>query len=105
MRLSHNIIVHFHVVNDVKWLNNTILLLKHLYRIVPLSDVELFLTGGKLKNACHLTFDDGDSSFYNNVFPLVKKYHIPVSIYVSPKIVIEKKIIGSRKSRDTTLLN
>lgn len=90
MRLLPNSIIILHVVNDMKWLENTICLLKNLYNIVPLSDLVEHIKGGILKNACHLTFDDGDLSFYHNVFPLIKKYKVPVSIYISPRIAKEK---------------
>lgn len=90
MKLLPNSVITLHVVNNIKWLENTICLLKKTYNVVPLSDIAEYFKGGILKNSCHLTFDDGDLSFYNNVFPLIKKHKVPVSIYISPRIAKEK---------------
>ena len=43
-------------------------------------------------NCCHLTFDDGHISFYNNAYPIIKDYKIPASLYVSPEIVQNKEL-------------
>lgn len=57
--------------------------------MVSVQDVERFYFGGlDLKNACHITVDDGDITVYTHLFPLIKKYNIPISIYVSPMAVM-----------------
>jgi peptidoglycan/xylan/chitin deacetylase (PgdA/CDA1 family) len=43
-----------------------------------------------LNNSCHITIDDGDKSFYDIVFPILRKYNVPASIYISPKICKEE---------------
>lgn len=92
MKFLPNTIINFHDVYDNEWMNRVLLLLKRNYQIIGINEVEkYFYEGHKLKNACHITFDDGDLSFYNIVFPLLKKYQIPVSIYVSPLMVRERK--------------
>lgn len=92
MRILPNTIITLHEINDPKWLNNVIISLKNNYNLVGVEDFENYYhNNNNLKNACHLTFDDGDLSFYNNVLPLIKKHNIPVSTYVSPLIARENK--------------
>lgn len=92
MRILPNTIITLHEINDPKWLNNVIISLKNNYNIVSVEDFENYYYNNiNLKNACHLTFDDGDLSFYNNVLPLIKKHNIPVSTYVSPLIARERR--------------
>ena len=65
-----------------------LLLLQNHFNMVSVQDLEKYYYGGySLKNACHITVDDGDISVYTHLFPLVKKYKIPISIYVSPHAV------------------
>ncbi|WP_194976261.1 polysaccharide deacetylase family protein [Aquiflexum lacus] len=64
-----------------------LLLQKHFY-MVSAKDLEnYYYEGLSIKNACHITVDDGDISVYSYLFPLIKKYKIPISIYVSPYAV------------------
>ena len=79
---------NFHVIRDEVWMENVLLMLQRHFNFVTISDLEDFYYHGKsLKNACHLTVDDGDISLYTKLFPLIKKYRIPISIYVSPLTV------------------
>jgi peptidoglycan/xylan/chitin deacetylase (PgdA/CDA1 family) len=52
---------------------------------------EFYYNKKSIKNSCHITIDDGDLSFYNNAFPIIKKFNIPVSMYVSPLMATERK--------------
>ena len=73
-------------------MESVFILLKKNYHLVSTNTIEDFYYDGlKLKNTCHLTFDDGHKSFYEIVFPLLKKHHIPVSLYVSPSMCKEGK--------------
>ena len=92
MKILPNTIITLHEINDPKWLNNVIISLKKNYNIVSVDNLENYYYNNiDLKNACHLTFDDGDLSFYNNVLPLIKKHKIPVSTYVSPMMAKERR--------------
>ncbi len=92
MKILPNVVINFHAVYDKDWMEKVFMLLNKYYNLVFLSDIEDFYYEGKqLNNACHITFDDGDTSFYNTVFPLLKKHKIPVSIYVSPQATIERE--------------
>lgn len=91
MKILKNTIINFHAVYDKDWIEKVLMFLKKNYNLITLEDLHHFYTNDKfLKNSCHITFDDGDESFYNIVFPLLQKHNIPVSIYVSPKIIKEQ---------------
>ncbi len=86
-----NTVINFHAVYDKEWMEKILIFLKKNYNIITLGDLYQFYTQDTpLKNSCHITFDDGDASFFNIVFPLLQKHKIPVSIYVSPKIIKEQ---------------
>jgi peptidoglycan/xylan/chitin deacetylase (PgdA/CDA1 family) len=88
MKLFPNTIINFHKIYDKEWMESVLLYLINNYNIVALQDIESYYYNQKLlHNCCHITFDDGDRSFYTIVYPLIKKFQLPVSIYVSPKIV------------------
>jgi len=80
-----NTVINFHVIKDVVRMEGILMLLKRHYNFVSAKNLEDFYYGNlMLKNACHITVDDGDKSVYDNLFPLIKKHKIPISIYVSP---------------------
>jgi len=82
-----NKILNFHLVNDIEWFDKIISLIKRKYNIVSIDTLEQYYNGTiKLKNACHITVDDGDKTFYDIIYPVLKKYKVPASLYVSPKI-------------------
>ena len=88
MKVLQNTIINFHKIYDKEWMESVLLFLSNIYNIVSLQDIESYYYHKKpLHNCCHITFDDGDRSFYTIVYPLIKKFQLPVSIYVSPKIV------------------
>ena len=88
MKVLQNTIINFHKIYDKEWMESVLLFLINIYNIVSLQDIESYYYHKKpLHNCCHITFDDGDRSFYTIVYPLIKKFQLPVSIYVSPKIV------------------
>lgn len=88
MKVLQNTIINFHKIYDKEWMESVLLFLSNIYNIVSLQDIESYYYNQKLlHNCCHITFDDGDRSFYTIVYPLIKKFQLPVSIYVSPKIV------------------
>jgi peptidoglycan/xylan/chitin deacetylase (PgdA/CDA1 family) len=87
-----NTVVNFHSIENGKWFQRTLLFLKRNFRIVSIREIEEFYFQGKKKNnVCHITFDDGDITFYKNVFPLLKEFRIPVTIFLSPDIISQRK--------------
>jgi peptidoglycan/xylan/chitin deacetylase (PgdA/CDA1 family) len=81
--------LNFHRVSDSNWFESVIHLLKREFSFVSASD-----SGGDSANngqrSCHLTFDDGEISFYNVILPVLKRHKIPATLFVSPKICKEK---------------
>jgi len=91
MKFLPNIILNFHAIHNIVWFESLLKTILRLYNPVSYEEVSnYYLEGKSLKHACHLTFDDGHISFYEKVFPLLQKYNVPVSIFVSPKIVTER---------------
>ena len=87
-----NKIITFHDIASRSRFEETILLLKSMYSIVSIIEIEDFFYNKKnLKNSCLITFDDGDISFYQIAYPVLKKHNIPATIFVSPKICKEGK--------------
>lgn len=85
MKILPNTIIYFHEIQDKQWFHNVIESLVKNYHIIGLSELEDYYYNKKvLKNSCHITIDDGDLTFYRNGFPIIKKFNIPVSMYVSP---------------------
>ena len=82
-----NKILNFHLVNDGDWFDKIIRIIRSRYNMVSIGTLEQYYRGEiSLKNACHITVDDGDETFYRVIYPVLKKYNIPASLYVSPKI-------------------
>lgn len=85
-----NKIINFHDVRNVIWFENTVNILSSKFDLVSIKDIEDFYYNGKsLKNSCLLTIDDGDKTFYNIIYPVLKKMNIPATLFVSPKICSE----------------
>ena len=79
----------FHKEENSAMFEKILIALKARYRLVSAAELEELLFQKKeLKNFCHISFDDGDRSFYNIIFPLLKKHKVPVSLFVSPQIII-----------------
>ncbi|PKN73291.1 MAG: polysaccharide deacetylase [Candidatus Cloacimonetes bacterium HGW-Cloacimonetes-3] len=98
----NNTVVNLHYVNDPVWMERAFLLLKKHYQLVSVQQIDgYYHNNTPLRNSCHVTFDDGDDSFYRVVFPIIKKHQIPVSIYVSPKATIERDSFWFQKFKAT----
>ena len=92
MKILPNTIICLHEIHNQNWLNNIFESLKKNYNIIGLGDLEDYYYGNKkIKNSCHITFDDGDASFYKNAFPVIKRHNIPVSTYVSPLMAKDQR--------------
>lgn len=86
-----NKILNFHLVDNIDWFDQTIAKIKSQYKMVDIDTLIAFYNHEiTLENACHITVDDGDQTFYNIIYPVLKKHNVPASIYVSPKVFKEK---------------
>ncbi|MCF8253272.1 MAG: polysaccharide deacetylase family protein [Bacteroidia bacterium] len=98
--MKNNLIINFHVINDSKWFEKVVLLLKSKYTMVELAFFENSDNYLKKKGFCHLTFDDGDRTFYTIAYPILKKYNVPATIFVSPKSVVNQENFWFQKVQD-----
>lgn len=84
-------VINFHVLKEknVPWFEKVILFLMNKGRII--SSMELYQILKEKKEAKGnyfiLTVDDGHRSFYKFIYPIIEKYQVPISLFVSPKIV------------------
>ncbi len=86
-----NKIINFHDVTDAVWFENVINILRTKYQVISIDDLyNFYYHNKKLKNTCHITVDDGDISFYDIMYPILKKYKLPATFFVSPKIIKER---------------
>mgnify|MGYP006165372077 FL=1 len=86
-----NKILNFHLVDNINWFDHTIARIKKQYRMVDIDTLIAYYNREiTLTNACHITVDDGDQTFYNIIYPILKKHQVPASLYVSPKVFKEK---------------
>ena len=67
--------------------------LKKSFNIIDLQSCLEFLTGrrGKLTNSVLITVDDGYQDFYNVAFPILRKYHVPATVFLTVDF-IDKRI-------------
>jgi len=55
------------------------------YNVLPLDElIDAIKSGRKLRDyTCAITFDDGWQDNYKNAFPVLKKYHLPATIFIT----------------------
>jgi len=87
----------FHVIKDIEWFERVILLLKKKYDLVKLEAFEDLNKIDKDNEFCHITFDDGDNSFYKFAYPILKKHNVPATLFVLPKILVNQENIWSQE--------
>jgi len=90
--MGKSIVLYFHNEEDEVLFEKMILALKSRYQLVSAAALEqLLLQQKKINNVCHISFDDGVRSFYNVVFPILKKHQVPVSLFLSPAVITTNK--------------
>lgn len=96
-----NRVINFHDVYDKVWFEQTLLILKRKYNIVDIKEVDnYFHKKRNLKNACLITVDDGDKTFYDVIFPILKKHKVPAVLFVSPEIILKDKNFWFQKIKN-----
>ena len=73
--------------NHIKYLK------ENNFNILPISDLVLFFNKKYdiPEKSVFLTIDDGYKSFYENAYPILKKYKLPFSLFLSTKFVSSEK--------------
>lgn len=90
--MKKSIILNFHNEENGALFEKIILALKARYRLVSIEELARLLQAKKIPcNICHITFDDGERSFYTTIFPVLQKHNVPVSLFVSPAIISGNK--------------
>lgn len=82
-----NIVLTFHNVTDPTWFENTLRVLARRFAFGTLDQLYERLTHGRgnmPRNMCFITFDDGEKSVYEVVYPIIKRLNIPIAMFVSP---------------------
>jgi len=81
----------FHVVPSKVWFKKTLEVINRFYHFIPIQDIErYYFDNYKLTSCCHICFDDGDTTVYENALPVLRSMNLPATIFVSPKIVKEE---------------
>ena len=87
-----NKIFTFHDIYDANRFEKIISIIESKYSIISIKEIESFYyKGAILNNSCLITFDDGNKSFYDIAYPILKRHKIPASIFVSPQICRDGK--------------
>lgn len=105
--MGKSFVLNFHNEEDGIIFEQVIVALKTRYQLVSIEQLEeLLLSKKKLNNICHISFDDGEKSFYRVVFPILQKHRVPVSLFLSPEIIAENKNFWFQEIRgyDTSVL-
>jgi len=85
-------VINFHAITDGHWFEKIIEYLKTHKRIVSCDELDAYLKGQiSIKNGYLLTVDDGERSFYDIMYPIIKKHQVPIAIFVSPKITTQEE--------------
>lgn len=86
-QLPGTAILYYHQIAAASFKRHIDYLRKH-YNLIQLDDlVESIAKGTTLKDGVVITFDDGYKSIYSDIFPLLKRYKIPVTVFLVSDIV------------------
>ena len=86
--MGKSLVLVFHKESNGPLFEKIIVALKTRYRLVCIHELEQLLKEKQeLKNVCHISFDDGHRSFYDVIFPVLLKHHVPVSLFISPDVI------------------
>lgn len=87
-----NVIISFHSISNNVDFSKLMKKINEYAEPIDITELKVMIEHKK-KNVgkCHITFDDGDITFYNNALPVMKKLNIPFSLFISPKVVVEEK--------------
>lgn len=79
---------YLHDEKSQEQFEKTLLWFRNRYKLISIRELrEHIYKGEKLQNACMLSVDDGWRSTYEIIFPVMKKYNVPFTIFVSPRVM------------------
>lgn len=86
--MKKSFVAMFHVIKDQEWFEQTIVHLMKHYRMIDANELYDSLTLKNFNNStCHVSFDDGHISFYRKALPVLVKYRVPATLFISPKLI------------------
>ena len=88
MNMNYSIIVMFHEIHSKIWFKEVLIYLGKKYKFVNADQLYENICSNGL---CHITFDDGHRSFYENAYPVLYELKIPATLFVSPTVIINEK--------------
>lgn len=89
-----NKVINFHELHDPVWFEKVVVYLKSRYTMVGSRDLyEYYYNHTPLRNACLITVDDGHSTSYDVIYPVLKKHKVPAIFFVSPEIAKDRKSV------------
>lgn len=74
--------------SQIKWIKD------HGYTIIPLKDAVAYLQGKRNNlppKSVVITADDGWESVYRYMYPIIKKYNLPITLFIYPETISEGK--------------
>jgi peptidoglycan/xylan/chitin deacetylase (PgdA/CDA1 family) len=88
---------HLKYLYSVKGINQfraDMLFLREYFEPIDLVELNEYVNKDKKvkKPVFHLTFDDGFSDFYDNVWPVLKEWNIPATLFINPAFVDNKNM-------------
>ena len=101
------VIIPYHYVHDPKSglpnvysktkkeFKDQLIYLEKKYKIISLRDYFAYLNNEKdiSEKTCLLTFDDGLKDHYKNVYPILKKMHLPATFFIPVLPLLKKKVL------------
>ncbi len=85
-------VLAYHEINQPHLFKKQLKLLKNTYKIIGLKELEdVIKEDVNFQNHLLLTFDDGDKSFYENAFPVLKELKISAIIFVITDLINSHK--------------
>ncbi len=88
------LILNYHII-DKQGFEEHIKYLSKFYTIISLEQYCYYLQENSPinKNYVTITFDDGYKSFYSDIFPIVKKYNVPVTIFLTTRPIDNEEFL------------
>lgn len=84
--IGMNSVLAFHEVPNGPWFADVVQWLQSRFRMLPAEYVSEVCSGSDIRNACHITVDDGHRSFYDVILPVLKRRRVPATLFVSPSV-------------------